>query len=166
MTHIGNDIELHIAGKEDFKPLSQLSDNDDFLDTKFRENKSFVIAKAYEKIMGYAIINWSPKYQFYNKLSVPEIQGLFVKPDSRKSGIGSQIIKFCEIKVKEKEHKYIGISVPLHSEFGAAQRLYVALGYRPDGYGVTYDRKPVQANEIKPIDENLCLMLIKKIQKV
>jgi len=48
-------------------------------------------------------------------------------------------------------------------QFGTAQRLYHRMGYMPDGAGVVFDRQNVQSGDIRPIDERLCLMLVKSI---
>ena len=37
------------------------------------------------------------------------------------------------------------------------------LGYVPDGSGATYDRLTVAGGEIRPVDDNLCLMMIKAL---
>ena len=81
----------------------------------------------------------------------------------RRQGVGRSIIVFCEKLTAAKGHEQIGIGVGLDASFGAAQRLYVAMGYVPDGTGISYDRKQVTAGEFRPIDENLCLMMSKTI---
>jgi hypothetical protein len=60
-----------------------------------------------------------------------------------------------------REREGLGISVGLHAGFGAAQRLYIRLGFVPDGLGVTYDREAVQPSAPHPVDDDLALMLLK-----
>lgn len=112
---------------------------------------------------GYAMLNRRPKYSLYSKLSIPEIQDLNVIPAARQQGVATVIIKHCEDVARQEGTTDIGISVGLHSAFGAAQRLYVKLGYMPDGYGVTYDRQTVAAGEFHVVDDNLCLMMVKEL---
>lgn len=57
----------------------------------------------------------------------------------------------------------MGIAFGLHSSYGAAQRLYIKLGYIPDGQGATYDRKQIAYGDFKPVDDDLCLMLMKAL---
>lgn len=112
---------------------------------------------------GYCILNWQPKYAYFKKCGLPEIQDLNVLREYRKQGIGKAIIQFCENEVRKNGYDEIGIGVGLDGGFGAAQRLYVKSGYIPDGVGVTYDRIQVGAGEFRPIDENLSLMMTKKL---
>ena len=58
----------------------------------------------------------------------------------------------------------MGISVALGASYGPAQRLYATLGYMPDGNGVTYDRMAVGFGEMRPVDDDLCLMMVKDLQ--
>ena len=121
------------------------------------------IATADGQAAGYGMLNWQPQYALYRRLGMPEIQDMNVAPAFRRRGIASMLIAHCEDLAREKGCTDIGISVGLHADYGAAQRLYVQLGYVPDGYGVTYDRKTVRPGEIRPVDDSLCLMMVKSL---
>lgn len=110
---------------------------------------------------GYGILNWQPKYAFFRKMNIPEIQDLNVLPEFRRRGLATGFIEYCEEAAQARGHEHMGISVALHAGAGPAQRLYAGLGYIPDGNGVTYDRHAVAAGEFKPVDEQLCLMMVK-----
>ena len=110
---------------------------------------------------GYGILNWQPKYALFKKLGIPEIQDLNILQKFRQQGLASHLIGFCEQRAIEEGHKEMGIAFGLHSSYGPAQRLYVKLGYIPDGQGATYDRKQIAHGEFKPVDDDLCLMLVK-----
>lgn len=112
---------------------------------------------------GYAILNWIPKYPPFKVHNIPEIQDLNILPQYRRNGLATQLIKFCEMRAKEKGFVQMGIGVGLHSSYGPAQRLYYKLGYCPDGQGINYDRKPIAYGEFKPVDDDLCLMLYKDL---
>lgn len=129
------------------------------------ENNNMNVLMAYiESVpVGYTILNWKPKYRFYDQFDIPEIQDLNVLMKYRKRGIGQSIIEACEDRAREKGCSQMGISYGLTREYGAAQRLYARLGYLPDGLGVTYDRQPVTHGQIRPVDDNLCLMLVKDL---
>lgn len=125
-------------------------------------DKTIYIVKKGGEVAGYALISWSPRYSLYKKLDVPEIQDVFIFPDFRQQGLATALISECESVINNKNCNYVGISVALHKDAGPAQRLYAKLGYMPDGYGVTYDRQPVDPDDTMPIDDDLCIMLIKK----
>jgi len=109
---------------------------------------------------GYAILNHKPKYAPYHRLGLAEIQDVFVLPEYRGRGVASALIHYCE---GQTDRDAIGISVPVSADYGIAQRLYIKMGYIPDGHGVTYDRQPVSPHTAVKCDENLCLMLVKDL---
>lgn len=113
--------------------------------------------------VGYGILNWQPKYPLYRKLDIPEVQDLNVLPAYRRQGYASEIIRHCEDLARVRGKTQMGLAVSVHGRFGPAQRLYFKLGYEPDGTGVTYDRAPVDFAAFKPVDDQLCLMLVKDI---
>ncbi len=123
-----------------------------------------VLALMQEQCIGYGLLNWRPKYAYFKKLGLPEIQDLNVVSDYRRRGVGTALIKFCENMAIQKGYDEMGIGVGLDSSFASAQRLYVKGGYVPDGQGISYDRKQVTAGEFRPIDSNLCLMMTKKLK--
>ena len=113
------------------------------------------------KDCGYGILNWTPRYSLYKRLGIAEVQDVNVIPEYRRQGIASNFIEYCEKTAQDKGHEMIGISVGLTADYGAAQALYVKRGYIPDGNGVSYDREAVSSGDNLPIDDDLCLMLIK-----
>ncbi len=112
---------------------------------------------------GYGMLNWHPQYALYRRMDIPEIQDLNVMPHFRKQGIATALIHGFEEIARGAGRGDMGISVGLYADYGAAQRLYIKMGYVPDGYGVTYDRQPVRVGEIRPVDDELCLMLVKSL---
>ena len=122
-----------------------------------------LLARLKQDYVGYCLLNWQPKYAPFKNSALPEIQDLNVVDQYRRRGIGRKIVEYCEALARQEGHDEMGIGVGLNSSFGAAQRLYVRLGYVPDGSGVSYDRKQVAAGEFRPIDENLSLMMTKKL---
>ena len=123
-----------------------------------------VVAVRNQKTIGYGLLNWQPKYAYFKKQALPEIQDLNVVTMHRRQGVGRALITFCEQVVLQKGGGEMGIGVGLDSSFGAAQRLYSKMGYIPDGQGISYDRKQVTVGEFRPIDDNLCLMMTKKLK--
>jgi ribosomal protein S18 acetylase RimI-like enzyme len=123
------------------------------------------VVKGNKKIIAYALLNYYPKYKLFSKLGIPEIQDLKVLREFRRKGVGTHLVRHCIEYAKNKGNNLIGISVGLHSAFGPAQRLYCKLGFVPDGHGISYDRVNVSAGDIRPIDDELCLMMIKEIER-
>lgn len=122
-----------------------------------------VLAHSGGETVGFCVLNYQPRYAYFKKCGLPEVQDLNVLRQNRRQGIGRKVIEFCEECARHKGYEEMGIGVGLDSSFGAAQRLYAAMGYIPDGAGLTYDRKLVAVGEFRPIDENLCLMMTKKL---
>ncbi len=114
-------------------------------------------------LAGYGMLNWMPLYPLYRKLGVPEIQDVNVVPERRRRGVATALIRHAEISARAQGCAHIGISVGLNADYGPAQRLYVKLGYMPDGHGVAYDRQTMAFGEVRPLDDNLCLMMIKSL---
>ena len=126
--------------------------------------RAVFIAEYEGRMCGYCMLAWEPKYAFFRKLGIPEIQDLNVLPEFRRQGIGGCMIDHCENLAREKGCEYIGIGVGMDASYGAAQRLYVVRGYVPDGNGLTYDRKAIPKGEFRPIDDDISLMMIKDLQ--
>jgi GNAT superfamily N-acetyltransferase len=125
--------------------------------------REILIARAGGVDIGYGMLNMRPQYALYKRLEIPEIQDLNVVPEARRQGAATVLIKALEDIARRDGRRQIGISVGLFADYGPAQRLYVKLGYVPDGYGVTYDRVAVSGGEIRPVDDDLCLMLVKDL---
>jgi ribosomal protein S18 acetylase RimI-like enzyme len=116
-----------------------------------------------QTIIGYVQLIWSPLYLPFRRLKIPEIQDLNVIPAMRQRGMGKKLVEACEVAAREKLYHMVGIGVGLHTRFGAAQRLYVRMGYIPDGTGVCYDDQTVTAGELRAVDDLLTLKLIKDL---
>ena len=114
--------------------------------------------------VGYGMLAWEPKYAFFRKMEIPEIQDLNVLHEFRRRGVASFIISHCENLARESGKEFMGIGVGMDASYGAAQQLYIRRGYVPDGNGLTYDRKPIAHGELRPIDDDISLMLIKSLQ--
>lgn len=113
---------------------------------------------------GYVMLNRLSRYQPFRSLKVPEIQDLFVRPEYRRQGTGRALIDACEQAARHEQNTMIGLAVGLHAAYGAAQRLYVRMGYLPDGFGIVHDCEPVKPGEYRPVDDHLCLMMVKDLQ--
>jgi len=125
--------------------------------------RELYIASLGGRDVAYAMLNWQPGYAPFRRLNIPEIQDINTVHDARRKGVATALIKHCEDRARDKGCDAMGIGVGLHSGYGNAQRLYARLGYVPDGAGVTYDREAVTPMELRPIDDNLSLMMLKDL---
>lgn len=139
----------------------------DYFETALQEqtDKKRLIFLAFwnDILAGYAHLNFFPHYTPFLRLRIPEIQDLFVHPDFRCRSIGAGLIMACEESGRTRNCTDIGIGVGVGAKFGSAQRLYARTGFLPDGAGVVFDRIPVSAADVRPIDDRLCMMMIKQL---
>lgn len=163
-------VAIRVAAPADLPGLRALRPGDaaGYFETCLQEQEEgrrviFVAIAADGAPAGWAMLNFAPRYALYRRLGIPEIQDLYVGPAFRREGTGGALIDACEARARAAGCRHAGISVGLHSGFGAAQRLYARRGYIPDGYGVTYDRDNVGAGEVRPVDDDLCLMMIRDL---
>lgn len=138
-----------------------------YFETAFQEQldqkRLVFIARSEDVIVGYAHLNFLPQYSPFLRLGIPEIQDIVVHPDHRRQGIGEQLMLACEMEAKARSIPDIGVGVGVTANFGSAQRLYHRMGYMPDGNGAVFERIPVQNGDIRPIDDRVCLMLVKQL---
>ena len=137
---------------------------DSALEHQSKGLKSVFIASLDGQDAAWCMLTWQPKYAFFRKMEIPEIQDLNVLPDFRRRGVANFMIDHCENLARGKGCEYMGIGVGMDASYGAAQQLYVRRGYVPDGNGLTYDRKTLAKGDFKPVDDDMSLMLIKSLQ--
>lgn len=82
---------------------------------------------------------------------------------SRKKGIGTTLIQKCESVAKGHGHTEIGLGVGMTADYGNAQRLYVRLGYFPDGNGLHYKYKVANYFETVTVDDDLIFYFKKNL---
>lgn len=140
----------------------------DYFVTAFGEQtegkRLVLIARRNGVICGYVHLNFSPRYTLFRRLSIPEFQDLYVLPEFRRGGVARTLISACEQLARERGATDIGLGVGVGGDFGPAQRLYVQCGYVPDGFGAVFERVPISVGEVRPIDDRVCLMLLKPLE--
>jgi GNAT superfamily N-acetyltransferase len=166
-------IHIRLCEEADIPHLAQLAQDGhhqtepDYFETAYKEQceafRIVFLAVVNGHLAGYVHLNFRPLYTPFVRLAIPEIQDLFVHPDFRRQGIGEHLIAACEGHTRAMGKSDIGIGVGVVGDFGAAQRLYTRLGYRPDGAGAVFERVPVKTGEVRPLDDRLCLMLLKNL---
>lgn len=133
------------------------------LDAQQKGHRDVYVVFRQDECAGFVIYNREPRYKPFARFGIPEIQDLFIAPDFRGLGLAKSAIGYCEDLARAEGWSDIGIGVGLNFNYGAAQNLYVRLGYVPDGQGVTYSRETVPAHGSVLNDDELSLMLIKSL---
>ncbi len=159
---------IKTATPQDIEELQVIADaaqsrkDPDYFKKCIEERDVFIISHD-DMPAGYCMLNWAPKYQPFRSMDIPEIQDLNVIPEKRRLGLATALIDHCEKQAIGKDSDMIGIGVGMTKDYGYAQRLYVKLGYMPDGNGLTYDRQGVSHGQTIIIDDELSLMMIKNL---
>lgn len=123
--------------------------------------RSVICARENGKFCGYVTIKWVSDCSNFNQNNIPEIVDLNVLPSFRNRGIGSRLITACETMIADRGYIHIGLGVGMTADYGNAQRLYVQLGYIPDGRGIHYKGKSPHYSELVPVDDDLVLYFTK-----
>ena len=138
-----------------------------FVDLLFKSmaagERSIIIGFIDDRAAGYVVLNWMPTYNIFARLNIPELQDLNVLADDRRHGLGAALVTACENLARARKCSEIGLAVGLTQNYGAAQRLYVRMGYMPDGQGISYDRQNVKPGDKHLVDDDLCLMMVKSL---
>jgi GNAT superfamily N-acetyltransferase len=121
------------------------------------------LARVENDIAGYGYLKFQLRYGPFAARHIPEIGDLRVAASRRRVGIATRMIHYLENIARTKGAKEIGLAVGLYADYGAAQRLYVRLGYVPDGRGLTHQNEAVPAGTTVRVDDDLTLWLVKSL---
>lgn len=122
-----------------------------------------LLASEGDDVVGYGTLLWTSDYPPFKAAGIPEINNLVVAQSARGGGIATAMIGEFERLAASARCAAIGLGVGLYADYGAAQRLYVRLGYQPDGRGITYREKPVVPDQSVRVDDDLVLWLTKTL---
>jgi GNAT superfamily N-acetyltransferase len=111
----------------------------------------------------YVTLHWNPLYSGIAGKGVPEIQDLNVLPSFRRQGIATRLLDRAEQSAASRA-AFVAVGVGLHPGYNEAQRLYARRGYIPDGRGITYEDRFVEAGELVRFDDELVLHLSKDLR--
>lgn len=113
-----------------------------------------------EMFCGYVTVKWVSDYSSFREREIPEISDLNVLKKQQKQGIGKFLIKAAEKTIFTKSN-LAGLGVGLLPDYGAAQKLYSKLGYKPDGLGITYQNRRCEYHSQVEVNDDLILWMIK-----
>lgn len=136
--------------------------------TKYFEEQGTNIRTVYlvqneNEFIGYASLLRYSAYPNFCNAAIPEIHDVWISEKWRQQGFGKQLVQHIERIAQEEGYSQIGLGVGLYRDYGAAQKLYFTLGYKPDGNGITYQSEIVVPGESYPVDDDLNLWLTKKL---
>jgi len=132
-----------------------------YLDEQEDGRRVVLVAKDNAEVIAYGSLLWESTYPRFLAAAIPEVNDLVVAEGSRRRGVGTQLLHALERIAFSAGHAQIGIGVGLYQDYGPAQRLYVRLGYLPDGRGITYRNVVVTGGATVRVDDELVLWLIK-----
>jgi GNAT superfamily N-acetyltransferase len=125
--------------------------------------RDLLVAHEAGAAVGYVTLLWRSHYPPFAETRIPEISDMVVAEDWRRRGIGEALIGVCETRAAVAGYRTMGIGVGLYADYGSAQRLYVRLGYKPDGRGVYYADAPATPGQTYRLDDDLVLFLTKPL---
>jgi len=134
-----------------------------YLDEQRAGVRDLLIALEGDEAAGYVSLLWRSHYPPFAEARIPEISDMVVAEASRRRGIGAALIAVCEARAAAAGYRTMGIGVGLYADYGAAQRLYARLGYRPDGRGVYYGDTPATPGQSYRLDDDLVLFLTRPL---
>lgn len=105
-----------VAHVDRYLPLNRL-------DQQRAEGSTYLVAWDDDQPIAHAHIAWVGTH-----LGVPEIQDVFVLPERRRQGIGTQLTDAAEQEARERGWESISLSVSRDGNV-AARSLYAKLGY-------------------------------------
>ncbi|MFC0527109.1 GNAT family N-acetyltransferase [Phytohabitans kaempferiae] len=112
---------------------------------------------------GYLTVRWTSDYAPFRAAGVPEIVDLNVLPQFRRRGIASTLMDAAEGLIATRSDT-AGIGVGLYADYAAAHLMYLRRGYLPDGRGVAYRGANVEPAASVRVDDDLALMLIRRLR--
>ena len=128
-----------------------------------RGERVVLVGTVDDEVAAHGSLVWWPDYPPFREARIAEIQDLNVAPRFRRRGLASAIIADAERLAAERTDS-IGIGFALHSAHGAAQRLYVRLGYVPDGRGVSVQGQFRREGQAVMLADDLVLYLTKRLR--
>ena len=124
--------------------------------------RDVAVAFVEDRFAGYLTICWSSSYEPFRREGIPEIVDLNVLPEYRRRGIATRLLDDAERSVSGRA-PLAGIGVGMDADYGAAQRLYVARGYLPDGRGLQQHGRAVRYGDAVTVDDGLVLYFTKTL---
>jgi ribosomal protein S18 acetylase RimI-like enzyme len=141
------------------KPVEQY---ETYFQEQLDDNRLVLIAEYGGEFAGYLTILWMSAYKYFWDNNIPEIADLNVLIKYRRRGIATELMAEAE-SIVAQDYDAVGIGVGLILDYGAAQRLYVKLGYMPDGFGASKHGRYLKYGDEVAADDDLVLCFTKRL---
>ena len=125
-------------------------------------DRAVIVAEWDGYFAAYLTVQFTSGYEHFRTTRIPEIKDLNVLPRFRRQGIATALINEAE-RMCVSSFRQIGVGFGLTPAYGAAQILYVSLGYVPDGHGVSYQGECQEHGTKVTLDDDLVLYLVKSL---
>ena len=122
-----------------------------------------LVAACAEDILGHGSVVWVSAHAPFREAGVPEMMDVMVAEKGRNHGVGTRLIHALEERTCAADYKKIGVAVGHFSDYEAAQRLYIHLGYVPYREDANSGDPSEQAGEKSAVDDDLVLWLVKEL---
>ncbi len=142
------------------KPFSQYLQ---YWQESLEGKRLILLAQVNGEFAGYLTIVWESDYPPFREAGIPEIVDFNVLIKFRRRKIGTALMDEAERRIALRS-PVAGIGVGMHSDYGAAQVLYVKRGYIPDCWGIFQKDHHPQYGEQVRIDDDLALYMTKDVQ--
>lgn len=172
---MSSEVKLILLQQEDITPITTIFSFpwttseatrekwDRYLSEQQSNIRKVCLAKIGNEIIGYGSLLKKSEYPSFQKLAIPEIHDVWISEKYRGNGYGRTLIEFLESIARNEKHKEVGIGVGLYKDYGFAQKLYVRMGYIPDGNGITYKYQTVTPGITYPVDDDLIIWFKKEL---
>jgi GNAT superfamily N-acetyltransferase len=128
-----------------------------------KDRKRVNLVAEYEgQFAGYVTIIWESDYPPFSQAGIPEIVDFNVLTKYRRTKIGTALMNEAERWIATRS-TLAGLSVCLHSDYGAAQALYARRGYIPDGRGAFCNGIYPRYEQVR-LDDELGLYMTKQLR--
>ncbi len=125
--------------------------------------RDVLLAEYDGQFAGYVTIVWESEYPPFRQADVPEIVDFNVLLKYRRNKIGTALMDAAEDRIARRS-PVAGLGVCIHTDYGAAQVLYIKRGYVPDGRGVFCQGRYPTYGERVQIGDDLVLYLTKQLR--
>lgn len=141
------------------KPAAQF---ESYFQESVEQKRAVLVAELDGDIAGYVTVVWESDYPPFWAAGIPEIVDLNVLERYQHRGIGTALIRAAEERIAIRSPT-AGIGVGLMHDYGQAQRLYVKLGYVPDGRGIFARGRWLEEGDTLTLGHDVALYLTRNI---